>query len=139
MGGDRAAGTDMARDFSRNRTKAKGPDRTVAFETLGQAKSSHRKSLVFAGVRGVGFQVLSQDIEGAVRVDQQKNVKLLSAVIGASAVVVMGAVAVANEQAGTDTVKSAPEATATTTTPPTAPETSIASPETTASTPPGFR
>ena len=76
---------------------------------------------------------------GVVRVDQQKNVKLLSAVIGASAVVVMGAVAVANEQAGTDTVKSAPPATVTTTTPPTAPVTSVASPETTASTPPGFR
>jgi hypothetical protein len=76
---------------------------------------------------------------GVVRVDQQKNVKLLSAVIGASAVVVMGAVAVANEQAGTDTVKSAPPATVTTTTPPTAPMTSVASPETTASTPAGFR
>jgi hypothetical protein len=77
--------------------------------------------------------------KGVVSVDQQKNVKLLSAVIGASAVVVMGAVAVANEQARTNTVKSAPEATATTTTPPTAPPTPIASPETTASTPPGFR
>jgi hypothetical protein len=76
---------------------------------------------------------------GVVRVDQQKNVKLLSAVIGASAVVLMGAVAVANEQAGTNTVKSAPEATATTTPPPTAPETSMATPETTASTPAGYR
>jgi hypothetical protein len=76
---------------------------------------------------------------GVVSVDQQKSVKLLSAVIGASAVVVMGAVAVANEQARTSTVKSAPEATATTTTPPTAPETSIATPATTASTPAGFR
>jgi hypothetical protein len=76
---------------------------------------------------------------GVVKVDQQKNVKFLSAVIGASAVVVMGAVAVANEQAGTDTVKSAPAATATMTTPPTAPETSIATPATTASTPAGFR
>jgi hypothetical protein len=60
-------------------------------------------------------------------------------VIGASAVMVMGAVAVANEQAGTDTVKSAPPVTVTTTTPPTAPVTSVASPETTASTPAGFR
>jgi hypothetical protein len=72
-------------------------------------------------------------------VDQQNNVKLLSAVIGASAVVVMGAVAVANEQAGTDTVRSAPPATVTTTTPPTAPVTSVATPMTTASTPAGFR
>jgi hypothetical protein len=76
---------------------------------------------------------------GVVSVDQQKNVKLLSAAIGASAVVVMGAVAVANEQAGTDTVRSAPAATATTTTPPTAPATPIATPATTASTPAGFR
>ncbi len=76
---------------------------------------------------------------GVVRVDQQKNVKLLSAVIGASAVVVMGAVALANEQAGTDTVKSAPPATVTTTTPPTEPVTSVASPVTTASTPAGYR
>lgn len=71
--------------------------------------------------------------------DQQKNVKLLSAVIGTSAVVLMGAVAVANEQAGTNTVESAPEATATTTPPATAPETSIATPATTASTPAGYR
>jgi hypothetical protein len=76
---------------------------------------------------------------GVVRVDQQKNVKLLSAVIGASAVVLMGAVAVANERVGTDTVKSTPEATATTTPPATAPETSIATPATTASTPAGYR
>lgn len=60
--------------------------------------------------------------------DQHKSVKVLSGVIGASTVVVMGAVAVAvaSEQAGTDTVRSAPEATATTTTPPTAPVTSVA-------------
>jgi hypothetical protein len=119
-------------------------------------------SLVFSRVIGVKFPVLSRGERrmncapspskgrfaemadepgpnGVVRVDQQKNVKLLSAVIGASAVVVMGAVVVANEQAGTDTVKSAPPATVTTTTPPTAPVTSVASPETTASTPPGFR
>ncbi len=62
--------------------------------------------------------------------NQQKRVKLLSAVIGASAVVAVGAVgvAVANEQAGTGTVGVVPEATpgatATTTTPPTAPVTS---------------
>ena len=78
---------------------------------------------------------------GVVRVDQQKSVKLLWAVIAASAVVVMGAVAVAvaNEQAGTGTVRSAPAATVTTTTPPTAPATSLASPAMTASTPAGFR
>jgi hypothetical protein len=78
---------------------------------------------------------------GVVRVDQHKSVKLLSAVIGASAVVVMGAVAVAvaNEQAGTGTVRSAPtEATGTTTTPPTALVTSVATPAVTASTPAGF-
>ena len=71
--------------------------------------------------------------------DQQKNVKMLTAVIGASAVVVMGAVAVANEQAETNTIRSAPAATATSTTPPTAPATPIATPATTASTPAGFR
>ncbi|MDT5152825.1 MAG: hypothetical protein QOI01_4558 [Mycobacterium sp.] len=78
---------------------------------------------------------------GVVKVDQHKSVKLLLAVISASAVVAMGAVAVAfaNEQTGTDTVRSAPEATATTTTPPTAPLTSVATPLTTASTPAGFR
>jgi Na+-transporting methylmalonyl-CoA/oxaloacetate decarboxylase gamma subunit len=74
-----------------------------------------------------------------VRVDQHRSVKLLSAVI--SAVVVMGEVAVsfANEQAGTDTVRSAPETAVTTTTPPTEPITSVATPETTASTPAGYR
>ena len=73
--------------------------------------------------------------------DQHKSVKVLSGVIGASTVVVMGALAlaVANEQAGTDTVRSAPEATATTTTPPTAPVTSVATVVTTASTPAGYR
>ena len=73
--------------------------------------------------------------------DQHKSVKVLSGVIGASAVVVMGAVAVAvaSEQTGTDTVRSAPEATATTTTPPTAPVTSVATVVTTASTPAGYR
>ncbi|MDT5109596.1 MAG: hypothetical protein QOE20_1486, partial [Mycobacterium sp.] len=67
--------------------------------------------------------------------DQQKNVKLLTAVIGATAFVVMGAVAVASEQARTNTIRSAPAATSTSSTPPTAPATPIASPATTASTP----
>ena len=77
--------------------------------------------------------------------NQQKRVKLLSAVIGASAVVAVGAVgvAVANEQAGTGTVGAGPEATVgattTTTTPPAAPVTSIATPTMTATTPAGFR
>ena len=77
--------------------------------------------------------------------NQPKRVKLLSAVIGASAVVATGAVgvALANEQAGTDTVGAVPEATvgatATTTTPPTAPVTSLATPPMTATTPAGFR
>ena len=77
--------------------------------------------------------------------NQQKRAKLLSAVIGASAVVAVGAVgvAVANEQAGTGTVGSGPEvtlgATTTTTTPPTAPVTSVAVPTDTATPPPGFR
>jgi hypothetical protein len=77
-----------------------------------------------------------------VRVDQHKSVRLLSAVIGTSAVLALGvvAVAVANEQAGTDTVRAVPEAPATTTTtPPTAPLTSVATPTTTASTPAGYR
>ena len=77
--------------------------------------------------------------------NQQKRVKLLSAVIGASAVVAVGAVgvALANEQAGTGTVGAVPEATlgatATRTTPPAAPVTSIATPTMTATTPAGFR
>ena len=84
---------------------------------------------------------------GVVRVNanHQKRVKLLSAVIGASAVVAVGAVgvAVANEQAGTGTVGSGPEvtlgATTTTTTPPAAPVTSIAVPVDKATPPAGFR
>jgi hypothetical protein len=79
---------------------------------------------------------------GVVSVDQHKSVKLLSAVIGTSAVVAIGAVAVAvaNEQAGTGTVRASPDAPATTTTtPPTTPLTSVATPTTTASTPPGYR
>ncbi len=78
--------------------------------------------------------------------NHQKRVKLLSAVIGASAVVAVGAVgvAVANEQAGTGTVGAGrPEATlgatTTTTTPPAAPVTSLATPTMTATTPAGFR
>jgi len=72
----------------------------------------------------------------------QKRVKLLSAAIGASALVAAGAVGVviANEQAGT---ASDPEirlgATATTTTPPPSPVTSFAVPVVTATTPAGFR
>jgi hypothetical protein len=76
--------------------------------------------------------------------NQQKRIKLLSAVIGASAVVAVGAVgvAVANEQAGTGTVGAVPDATlgaTTTTTPPAAPVTSVAVPVDTATPPPGFR
>ena len=77
--------------------------------------------------------------------NQQQRVKLLSAVIGASAVVAVGAVgvAVANEQVGTGIVGSGPEATlgatTTTTTPPAAPVTSVAVPVDTATPPPGFR
>ena len=77
--------------------------------------------------------------------NQQKRVKLLSAVIGASAVVAVGAVgvAVANERAGTGTVMSGPSMTlgptTTTTTPPAAPVTSVAVPADTATPPTGFR
>ena len=77
--------------------------------------------------------------------NQQKRAKLLSAVIGANAVVAVGVVgvAVANEQAGTGTVGSGPEvtlgATTTTTTPPAAPVTSIAVPVDKATPPAGFR
>jgi hypothetical protein len=84
---------------------------------------------------------------GVVRVNsnQHKRVKFLSAAIGASAVVAMGAVgvAVANEQASTGNVGAVPEATlgatTTPTTPPAAPVTSIATPPMTATTPAGFR
>lgn len=71
--------------------------------------------------------------------DLQKSAKFLSAVIGASAVVILGAFAVATERGGTVTVMSAPAETATTTTPPTAPETSVATPPMTATTPAGYR
>jgi hypothetical protein len=80
-----------------------------------------------------------------VNSDQQKRVKLLSAVIGASAVVAVGAVgvAVANERSGPGTVMSAPGMTlgptATTTTPPAVPVTSIAVPVDKATPPKGFR
>ena len=76
---------------------------------------------------------------------QQKKVKLLAAAIGASAVVAAGAVgiAVTNERAGAGTVESGPQmtlgGTATTTTPPTALETSFAVPLDTATPPAGFR
>jgi hypothetical protein len=84
---------------------------------------------------------------GVIRVNsnQQKRIKLLSAVIGASAVVAVGAVgvAVANERAGPGTVSSGPGMTlgptTTTTTPPAAPVTSLATPTMTATTPAGFR
>jgi hypothetical protein len=84
---------------------------------------------------------------GVVRVNsnQQKRVKLLSAVIGASAVVAVGAVGVvvANERAGPGTVMSGPGMTlgptTTTTTPPAAPVTSVAVPTDTATPPSGFR
>jgi len=80
-----------------------------------------------------------------VNSNQQKRVKLLSAVIGASAVVAVGAVvvAVANERAGTGTVVSDPSMTlgptTTTTTPPAGPVTSVAVPTNTATPPKGFR
>jgi len=95
--------------------------------------------------KGCVAEVANQpEPNGVVRVkpDQQKRVKLLSAVIGASAVVAIGAVAVAvaNEQAGTGTVGSAPEATVGgTTTTTTTPPTTIVSPTMKAIPPKGFR
>jgi hypothetical protein len=80
-----------------------------------------------------------------VNSNQQKKVKLLSAVIGAGAAVALGAVglAVANERAGTGTVMSGPGMTlgptTTTTTPPALPVTSVAVPTHTATPPKGFR
>ena len=76
----------------------------------------------------------------------QKRVKLLSAVIGVSAVVAMGALGVifgdvssaAPEQVGGPVAQQASEQTITTTTPPPAPETSVATPSVTATTPSGF-
>jgi hypothetical protein len=82
---------------------------------------------------------------GVVKVNSntQKRVKVLSAAIGASALVAVGAVgvAIANEQAGTGSdqqVRLAEPAT-TTTTPPPAPATSFAAPGYTATPPKGFR
>jgi multidrug efflux pump subunit AcrA (membrane-fusion protein) len=77
---------------------------------------------------------------------QQKRVKLLSAVIGASAVVAMGALGVifgdvssaAPEQVAGPVAPQATEQTVTTTTPPPVPETSVATPSVTATTPSGF-
>ena len=78
--------------------------------------------------------------------NQPKRVKLLSAVIGVSAVVAMGALGVIfgdvssaePEQVGGPVAQQASEQTITTTTPPTAPETSEATPSVTATTPSGF-
>jgi hypothetical protein len=109
---------------------------------LGPSQGKSRTNCTSSPSKGRFAEVADEPgPNGVVRVDQQKSVKLLSAVIAASAVAVMGAVAVAvaNEQAATDTFRSAPEATETTTTPPTAPVTSVATPATTASTPAGFR
>ena len=81
--------------------------------------------------------------------NQQKTVKLLSALIAASAIVVMAVLAVAlnEKQAGTGTGTIATEAvgritlgaTATTTTPPKAPPTAVAKPTMKAAVPSGFR
>jgi len=82
-----------------------------------------------------------------VNANQRRRVKLLSAVIGASAVVAMGALGVIfgdvmssaqPEQVGGLIAPQATEQTITTTTPPAAPETSEASPTVTATTPSGF-
>jgi hypothetical protein len=78
--------------------------------------------------------------------NQPKRVKLLSAAIGVSAVVAMGALGVIfgdvssaePEQVGGPVAQQASEQTVTTTTPPAAPETSVASPTVTATTPSGF-
>ena len=86
---------------------------------------------------------------GVVRVNsnKQKRVKLLSAVIGVSAVVAMGALGVIfgdvmssaqPAQVGGPVAPQATEQTITTTTPPPVPETSVASPTVTATTPSGF-
>jgi hypothetical protein len=109
---------------------------------LGPSQGKRRMNCAPSPSKGRFAEVADEPgTNGVVRVDQQKSLKVLWAVIAASAVVVMGvvAVAVANEQAGTGTVRSAPEATVTTTTPPTAPVTSLATPAMTASTPAGFR
>ena len=77
---------------------------------------------------------------------QAKQWKLGSATIGVSAVVAMGALGVIfgdvssaePEQVGGPVAQQASEQTITTTTPPAAPETSVASPTVTATTPSGF-
>jgi hypothetical protein len=84
---------------------------------------------------------------GVVRVNsnQQKRIKLLSAAIGAGAVLAAGAagVIVANEQVNAGTGGSGPgmplSATITTTTPPASPVISVAVPTDTATPPSGFR
>jgi hypothetical protein len=85
---------------------------------------------------------------GAVRVNanQQKRVKLLSGVIGASAVVAMGTLgvifgdvsSVEPAQVVSAVAPLATEQTVTITTPPPVPETSVATPSVTATTPSGF-
>ena len=78
--------------------------------------------------------------------NQQKRVKLLSAVIGVSAVVAMGALGVifgdvSSAEPAQVVGAVAPqgtEQTVTTTTPPPVPATSVASPSVTATTPSGF-
>jgi len=93
-----------------------------------------------------------QRATGVVRVEpnqQKKIVKLLSALIGASAIVVMAVLAVAlnEEQTGTGTGTVATEAvggmstgaTVTTTTPPTAAPVPVAQPTMKADVPKGFR
>ena len=78
--------------------------------------------------------------------NQQKRVKVVSAVLGASAVVAMGALGVifgdvssaAPAQVVGPVAPQATEQTITTTTPPPVPETSVASPTVTATTPSGF-
>jgi hypothetical protein len=75
---------------------------------------------------------------------KSSQLKVLAAGVGASAVVAMGALTVVfgEAPAGTGTVGEGPEITlgetVTTTTPPSKPETSVATPEVTASTPEGF-
>jgi len=81
-----------------------------------------------------------------VNANQQQRVKLLSAVIGASAVVATGALGVIfgdvssaePAQVVCSVAPPATEQTVTTTTPPPVPETSVATPSVTATTPSGF-
>jgi hypothetical protein len=82
----------------------------------------------------------------SVNANRQKRVKLLSAVLGVSAVVAMGALGVIfgdvssaePAQVVGAVAPQATEQTVTTTTPPPVPETSAASPIVTATTPSGF-